>query len=152
MSKKTIAFTMPAAGRRPRKSAPVVLDGLTGETVPFAAADEQNLYDVGHDPKSDQWVRDDALDAGPSRIPEPPSGAFGGRREHDDRSFRRAESDGSDGVECHASVCAWVVLVGPRDRKTPAPLGRLDQNVSAMRPPISLWTAFRASIGAEDPV
>ena len=76
MSRKTIAFTMPAAGRRPRKSAPVVLDGLTGETVPFAAADEQNLHDVGHDPKSDQWVRDDALDAGPSRIPEPPSGAL----------------------------------------------------------------------------
>ena len=76
MSKKTIAFTMPAAGRRPRKSAPVVLDGLTGETVPFAAADEQNLHDAGHDPKSDQWVRDNALDAGPSRIPDPPSGAL----------------------------------------------------------------------------
>ena len=150
MSKKTIAFTMPAAGRRPRKSAPVVLDGLTGETIPFAAADEQNLHDVGHDPKSDQWVRDDALDAGPSRIPEPPPNAlaFGANMTID----LSAEPDGSDGVERHASVCAWVVLVGPRDRKTSAPLGRLDQNVSAMRPPISLWTALRASIGAEDPV
>ena len=88
MSRKTIAFTMPAAGRRPRKSAPVVLDGLTGESVPFAAADEQNLHDAGHDPKSDQWVRDDARDAGPSRIPETAIGRFGGRREHDDRSFR----------------------------------------------------------------
>lgn len=76
MSRKTIAFTMPAAGRRPRKSAPVVLDGLTGETVPFTAADEQNLHDVGHDPKSDQWVRDNALPAGPSRILDPRSGPF----------------------------------------------------------------------------
>ena len=75
MSKKTIAFTMPEPGRRPRKSAPVVLDGLTGETVPFAAADEQNLHDVGHDPKSDQWVRDN--DARPSRIPDALSNAPG---------------------------------------------------------------------------
>ena len=125
MSKKTIAFTMPAAGRRPRKSAPVVLDGLTGETVPFAVADEQNLHDAGHDPKSDQWVRDNALDAGPSRIPEPPSGALAvGANMTIDLSAERS-SDGSDGVERRASVCAWVVLVGPRDRKTPAPVGRL---------------------------
>jgi hypothetical protein len=76
VSRKTIAFTMPTAGRRPRKSAPVVLDGLTGDTVPFTAADEQNLHDAGSDPKSDQWVRDNALDAGPSRIPDPPPKAL----------------------------------------------------------------------------
>ena len=71
MSKKTIAFTMPATGRAPRERTPVVLDGLTGESVPFAA-DEQGLCDAGSDRRSDQWVRDSALDAERSRIPDPP--------------------------------------------------------------------------------
>lgn len=57
MSKKTIAFTMPARGRQPRERAPVVLDGRTGESVPFAA-DEASLRDAGTDSKSDEWVRD----------------------------------------------------------------------------------------------
>lgn len=70
MSKKTIAFTMPAA-RRPRERSPVVLDGLTGEKVPFAA-DEQNLRDLGRESRSDEWVRDSARDAEPSRVPDPP--------------------------------------------------------------------------------
>ena len=71
MSKKTIAFTMPATGRRQRKSAPVVLDGVTGESVPFAA-EEQNLREAESDLRSDEWVRDNALNAEPSPIPDPP--------------------------------------------------------------------------------
>ena len=71
MSKKTIAFTMPATGRRQRKSAPVVLDGVTGESVPFGA-EEQNLREAESDLRSDQWVRDNALNAEPSPIPDPP--------------------------------------------------------------------------------
>jgi hypothetical protein len=50
----------------------MVLDGLTGESVPFAA-DEQKLRDAGSDLRSDEWVRDSARDAEPSRIPDPPS-------------------------------------------------------------------------------
>jgi hypothetical protein len=57
MSKKTIAFTMPASGRGPRERAPVVLDGLTGESVPFVA-DEKRLRDAGPEAKTDEWVRD----------------------------------------------------------------------------------------------
>ena len=72
MSKKTIAFTMPVAGRAPRESAPVVLDALTGESVAFAVAGESRR-DAGIDSKTDEWVRDrcsrDA--AGPSLVPEP---------------------------------------------------------------------------------
>jgi hypothetical protein len=75
LSKKTIAFTIPATGRRSRKSAPVVLDGLTGESVPFAA-DEQEFRDAGSDLRSDEWVRDSARDAEPSPIPDPPSRAL----------------------------------------------------------------------------
>ncbi len=71
MSKKTIAFTMPATGRRPRERTPVVLDGLTGESVPFAA-DEQGLRDAGSDRRSDEWVRDSARAAEPSPIPAAP--------------------------------------------------------------------------------
>ena len=67
MSKKTIPFTMPATGRRPRERAPMVLDGLTGESVPFAAADEQDLGGAGRELRSDEWVRD----AEPSPIPDP---------------------------------------------------------------------------------
>jgi hypothetical protein len=49
----------------------VVLDGLTGESVPFAT-NEQNLRDVGRESRSNEWVRDSAGDAEPSRIPDPP--------------------------------------------------------------------------------
>jgi hypothetical protein len=78
VSKKTIGFTMPASGQRPRRRKPVVLDGLTGENVPFAA-DEQNLRDAGGESRSDEWVRDSAPNAEPSRIPDPtlPALAFG---------------------------------------------------------------------------
>jgi hypothetical protein len=62
---------MPAAGRRSRERKQVVLDGLTGESVPFAA-NEQPLRDVGSESGSDDWVRDRARDAEPSRIPDPP--------------------------------------------------------------------------------
>ena len=75
MSKKTIAFTMPATGRPPRKSAPVILDGVTGESVPFAA-EEQNLREAESDLRSDEWVRDTALDAEPSPIQARPSRAL----------------------------------------------------------------------------
>ena len=69
MSKKTIAFTMPAAGRAPRERKPVVLDGMTGESVAFAPV-EESLRDARPDSKTDEWVRDrpsrDA--AGPSPL------------------------------------------------------------------------------------
>ena len=73
MSKKTIAFTMPGPARGPREHAPVVLDGLTGESVPFAAA-EPSLRDAGTDSRTDEWVRDrPSPDApGPSPLPDPP--------------------------------------------------------------------------------
>jgi hypothetical protein len=57
VSKKTIAFTMPAARRSERERAPVVLDGATGESVPFTA-DEKSLRDVGPESRRDEWVRD----------------------------------------------------------------------------------------------
>ena len=57
MSKKTIAFTMPPAARAPRERTPVVLDGVTGESVGFAAA-EESLRDAGTNSKTDEWVRD----------------------------------------------------------------------------------------------
>jgi hypothetical protein len=72
VSKKTIAFAMPATRRRPGESAPAVLDGVTGESVPFSA-DERSLRDLGSDRRSDEWVRDSALNAEPSRMPDPPS-------------------------------------------------------------------------------
>jgi hypothetical protein len=71
VSKKTIAFTMPATGRRPPERVPVVLDGLTGESAPFAA-DQKSLCDAERESRSDEWVRDSARDAEPSRVPDPP--------------------------------------------------------------------------------
>ncbi len=72
MSKKTIAFTMPVARRAPPESAPVVLDGLTGERVAFAAG--ESLRDARVDSKTDEWVRDRPSRhvASPSLVPEPP--------------------------------------------------------------------------------
>ena len=61
---------MTATGRRPHERKQV-LDGLTGESVPFAA-NEQNLRDVGSESRSDESVHDSARDAEPSRIPDPP--------------------------------------------------------------------------------
>ncbi len=73
MSKKTVAFTMPATARGPRARAPLVLDGVTGESVPFTA-DERSLRDAGPDSKTDEWVRNRPfLDAaGLSPVPDPP--------------------------------------------------------------------------------
>jgi hypothetical protein len=72
VSKKTIAFTMPAAGRGQRERAPVVLDGVTGESVPYAA-DERNLRDAGPELRTDEWVRDrpsrDAAEPAPATEP-----------------------------------------------------------------------------------
>jgi hypothetical protein len=75
VSKKTIAFTMPAARRAQHERAPVVLDGLTGESVPFLG-DEQRLRDAGTSSRTDEWVRDrpspDAGAPSPVRKPLPP--------------------------------------------------------------------------------
>ena len=72
MSKKTIAFTMPRAAQAPRESAPIVLDGLTGENVAFAAA-EESLRDAGIEAKTDEWVRVQPLrKAGPPTDAEAP--------------------------------------------------------------------------------
>jgi len=78
VSRKAIAFTMPVAGRAPRESAPVVLDGLTGESVPFPA-DEASLRDAGPGSKTDAWVRDrpSREAAGPQEPPSAPVFAFG---------------------------------------------------------------------------
>jgi len=81
VSRKTIAFTMPSAGRRTRERAPAVIDGVTGESVAFAAAAE-SLRDAGPDAETDEWVRDrtsrDAAETSP--VPETwqsPAFAFG---------------------------------------------------------------------------
>ena len=78
MSKKTIAFTMPGPARGPREHAPFVLDGLTGESVPFPA-DEASLHDAGPGSETDAWVRDRPSDgaAGPQDPPALPAFAFG---------------------------------------------------------------------------
>ncbi len=73
MSKKTIAFTMPAAGPRPRERAPVVLDALAGESASLAASDEPGVGDVGSASESDEWVRDRDLRLEVDRPPAPPS-------------------------------------------------------------------------------
>jgi hypothetical protein len=51
VSKKTIAFTMPAAAARPRERTLVDPDALAGESTPFIAPE-------GQDAGSDDWVRD----------------------------------------------------------------------------------------------
>ena len=70
MSRKTIAFIMPAAGRAKRERAPAVIDGLTGESVAFAAA-EESLRDAGPDAKTEEWVRDTAPHDGGAAWPAP---------------------------------------------------------------------------------
>ncbi len=73
MSKKTIAFTMPTAGPRPRERAPVVLDALARETAPFAASDVPGIGDAGIDKESDKWVRDRDVRLKVDPAPAPPS-------------------------------------------------------------------------------
>jgi hypothetical protein len=73
VSKKTIAFTMPATGRGARKREPLVLDGMTGESVPFDAGKEMNLSE-----EPDDWVRDRDLgrDVDPPGLAGPPAQSF----------------------------------------------------------------------------
>jgi hypothetical protein len=72
VSKKTIAFAIPAAGSRPGSRAPMVLDGLTGESVSLAD-DGQNLRDAGGRMSSDEWVRERPRGGQSSWISERPS-------------------------------------------------------------------------------
>jgi hypothetical protein len=75
---------MTATGRRPRERKQVVLDGLTGESVPFAAK-EQNLRDVGVEIRrmgarqrarrgvgAREWLETMRMRSAASRIPDPP--------------------------------------------------------------------------------
>ena len=102
----------------------MVLDGLTGESVPFAA-NEQDLRDAGSERKSDEWVRDSALSAEPPRTADSSSRAMAfGAAMTVDLSAERS-SCGSDDVELRAAVSAGMVLVGQRDRAAPAHVGRL---------------------------
>jgi hypothetical protein len=57
LSKKTIAFTIPAAGPR-REQAAVDPDALGAESASLPASDEPGLGDAGIDKESDKWVRD----------------------------------------------------------------------------------------------
>ncbi len=72
MSRKTIAFSMPAAGPR-RERAPVDPDALGGESAPFAAPDAPRVGDARIDKESDKWVRDRDVRLSADRAPEPPS-------------------------------------------------------------------------------
>jgi hypothetical protein len=67
VSRKTIAFTMPAAGPR-RERAPSALAG-----APFAASDEPGADDAGIDKESDKWVRDRDVRLKVDPAPAPPS-------------------------------------------------------------------------------
>jgi hypothetical protein len=58
VSKKTIAFAMPATGPRPPERAPVVLDAHGGERARVSASDEPGDDDAGINGASDKWVRD----------------------------------------------------------------------------------------------
>ena len=58
MSKKTIAFTMPATGRGFATARRVDLDAPAGESAPIFASDEPGVRDAGSDSESDEWVRD----------------------------------------------------------------------------------------------
>ena len=73
MSKKTIAFTMPATGRRLRDRAPVDLDAPAGESAPIFTSDEPSVRDAGSDSESDEWVRDRDLRLTADPPPAPPS-------------------------------------------------------------------------------
>jgi len=58
VSRKTIAFTMPATGPRPRQRAPVDPDALAHESPPFAASDDPTAEDAVSGVESDEWVQD----------------------------------------------------------------------------------------------
>ena len=72
MSKKTIAFTMPAAGPR-RERAPVDPDALGGENPPLSPSDEPGVGDAGIHKESDKWVRDRDVRLKVDPAPAPPS-------------------------------------------------------------------------------
>ena len=69
MSRKTIAFTMPAAGPRPRERAPADPDALARESAPFAASDDPGAEDAVIAAESDEWVQDRDL----RRAADPPA-------------------------------------------------------------------------------
>jgi hypothetical protein len=73
VSKKTIAFTMPATGRRLRDRAPVDLDAPAGESAPIFTSDEPSVRDAGSDSESDEWVRDRDLRLAADPSPAPSS-------------------------------------------------------------------------------
>jgi hypothetical protein len=71
VSKKTIAFTMPAAG--PRRDQPRVNAYALGcESAPFAASDEPGAGDAGINKASDKWVRDRDVRLKVDPAPAPP--------------------------------------------------------------------------------
>jgi hypothetical protein len=72
VSRKTIAFTVPAAGPR-RERTPVNPDALGGEGAPFAASDEPGVGEAKIDKESDQWVRDRDVRLKADPAPAPPS-------------------------------------------------------------------------------
>jgi hypothetical protein len=69
MSRKTIAFTMPAAGPRPRERAPADPDALARASAPFAASDDPGAEDAVIAAESDEWVQDRDL----RRAADPPA-------------------------------------------------------------------------------
>jgi hypothetical protein len=69
VSRKTIAFTAPAAGPR-RERTPVDPDALG---TPFAASDEPGVRDAEIDKESDQRVRDRDVRLKVDPAPAPPS-------------------------------------------------------------------------------
>lgn len=82
MSRKTIAFTMPAAGPRSRERAAVDPDALAHESAPFAASDDSGAEDAVIAAESDEWVQDRDLRraADPPAVvgPQPPRRAAAG--------------------------------------------------------------------------
>jgi hypothetical protein len=74
VSKKTIAFTMPATAPRPLERSPADPEALTGEITPFIVTDEPGG-------ESDDWVRDrdlrhaDDRSWAPYLPPAPPAAA-----------------------------------------------------------------------------
>jgi hypothetical protein len=72
VSRKTIAFTMPAAGPR-RERTLVDPDALGGDGAPFAASDAPRVGDAETDKESDKWVRDRDVRLEVDPAPAPPS-------------------------------------------------------------------------------
>jgi hypothetical protein len=80
VSRKTIAFTMPAAGPRSRERAPADLDALAHESAP----DDPRGEDAVIAAESDQWVQDRdlrrAVDLPAVVAPQPSREAAAGAR------------------------------------------------------------------------